>query len=97
MSETIKLDRHSGVEGWGWVLKWMMERHSHRERPTVSHTNRSWLLLAHLVPYGFLGWEVEGVYLWKLRSQVIVELPELGVTPIHIPLVVQDTDIHLRT
>lgn len=68
-----------------------------RERPTVCQTNRTWLLAAHLVPYGFLGWKVEGVHLWKLGPQVVVELPELGVAPVHIPLIVQDTDVHLST
>lgn len=72
------------------------QRHSHRERPIISH-KQVVLLLAHLVPYGLLGWEVEGVHLWKLCSQVVVELPELSVTPVHIPLVVQNTDINLRT
>lgn len=51
---------------------------------------------AHLVPYGFLGGEVEGVHLWKLGPQVVVELSELGVTPVHVPLVIQDPDVHLR-
>lgn len=54
------------------------------------------LLSAYLVPNGFLGWEVEGVHLWKLGPQVVVELPELCVTPVHVPLVVQDADVHLR-
>lgn len=74
----------------------MTETQSQRKANNQSH-KQVMLLLAHLVPDGFLGWEVEGVYLWKLRSQVVVELPELGVTPVHIPLVVQDTDINLRT
>lgn len=28
---------------------------------------------------------------------MVVELPELGVSPVHIPLVVLDADVHLRT
>lgn len=68
------------------LLKWATERQ-----------RNTYLLPAHLVPYGFLGWEVEGVHLWKLWSQMIVELPELGVTSVHIPLIVQDADVHLRT
>lgn len=64
---------------------------------TVRQRQTLYLLSAHLVPYGFLGWEVEGVHLRKLWSQMIVELPEFGVTPVHIPLIVQDADIHLKT
>lgn len=74
----------------------MTETQSQRKANNESH-KQVMLLYAHLVPDGFLGWEVEGVDLRKLRSQVVVELPELGVTPVHIPLVVQDTDINLRT
>lgn len=77
------------------VGKWETERGLRwltvRQRHTLD------LLSAHLVPYGFLGWEVEGVHLRKLWSQMIVELPEFGVTPVHIPLIVQDADIHLKT
>lgn len=64
---------------------------------TVRQRHTLYLLSAHLVPYGFLGWEVEGVHLRKLWSQMIVELPEFGVTSVHIPLIVQDADIHLQT
>lgn len=70
---------------------------SYRGQDKTETTVRSYLLIAHLVSDGFLGWEVEGVHLRELRSQVVVELPELGVTPVHIPLVVQDTDVDLRT
>lgn len=51
----------------------------------------------HLVSQSFLGWEGEGVNLGKLRSQVVVQLPELCVPPVYVPLVVLDTDIHLKT
>lgn len=51
----------------------------------------------HLVPNGFLGWKAEGVHLWELGPQLVVQLSELGVASVDVPLVVQDADVNLRT
>lgn len=50
----------------------------------------------YLVADGFFRWEIERVDLWELWPQVIVQHPELSIAPIHIPLIVQDSNIHLK-
>lgn len=50
----------------------------------------------YLVADGFLRWEIEGVDLWELRPQVIVQCSELSIPPIHVPLIVQDPDVYLK-
>lgn len=52
---------------------------------------------AHLVSNSFLRWKDKGIHLWKPCSQVVVKLPELSITPVHIPLIIQDADVDLRT
>lgn len=50
----------------------------------------------YLVSNGFFGGKAEGADLRELSSQVIVECSELCITPIDIPLIVQDPDVHLK-
>lgn len=50
----------------------------------------------YLVSNGFFGRKVEGVYLRELASQVIVECSELCITPVDVPLIVQNPDVHLK-
>lgn len=49
----------------------------------------------YLVADGFFRWEIERVDLWELRPQVTVQRPELSIAPVHIPLIVQDSNVHL--
>lgn len=50
----------------------------------------------YLVADGFFRWEIERVDLWELRPQVIVQCPELSIAPVHIPLIVQNSNVHLK-
>lgn len=50
----------------------------------------------YLVADGFFRWEIERVDLWELRPQVTVQRPELSIAPVHIPLIVQDSNVHLK-
>lgn len=50
----------------------------------------------YLVSNGFFRGKAEGVDLRELGSQVIVKRSELCITPVDIPLVVQDPDVHLK-
>lgn len=50
----------------------------------------------HLVADGFFRWEIERVDSWELRPQVIVQRPELSIAPVHIPLIVQNSNVYLK-
>lgn len=77
-------------------MLFMIHHYSACHKWLTESSRQTVLLSAYLVPYGFLGWEAEGVHLWKLGPQVVVELPELCVTSVHVPLVVKDAYVHLR-
>ena len=69
---------------------------SQTDRPSALRPPGTWLDRRYLIPQCFLGREAEGVHLGELVPQVVVQLPELCVAPVHIPLVVMDTDVHLE-
>lgn len=51
---------------------------------------------SYLVADGFFRWEIERVDLWKLLPQVIVQRSEFSIAPVHIPLIIKDSNVHLK-
>lgn len=62
----------------------------------VRHAARG-VPLRYLISYGLFWGEVEGVNLGVFGSEAAVQVPELSVSPVHVPLIIQDPDVDLRT